>query len=349
MTTFVSVQSNNPEPLIQYLRASCSMGSLKTTEFISEVQVLLDVSKKEALELSKELAFEDGKLNNVNALFDMKSPATDKPLLSLYLDSIKQCVTNRKGTTVAPVKKNDGTVVDNQKKTDNDKGSSPCSNTIRILVDAMVADLYKICRSTYALESSQFIDVALRHDLRRSESWRLLKPMGFKEGLCVSSAQKWFDNQGQMKLYYYNVLGRAYHTSMNPNAEETPTMLSSDDDDCDLQEPSWAMNSNRLQKKYKQTSTPPPGATTPTTTGVGMLHPHTYPRKNDASSFASLSSPLSFHKRRPSSPTSWHNDDVVGGGGGGDDEEVLGTSALPDWASSHKWKKRIQLEFGDRR
>jgi hypothetical protein len=28
---------------------------------------------------------------------------------------------------------------------------------------------------------------------------------------------------------------------------------------------------------------------------------------------------------------------------------VLGTSALPDWASSHKWKKRIQLEFGDRR
>ena len=170
------------DQLVSYLRSHILSSPLKTVEFCTEASRILNISRSDALDLSQELDFEDGKLYNVAILFNISQAG--KPMRPLYMDAICQAITGHRDNVI----------------------NSPCRErnsekyaAVQGVVDAMVADLHKECSGGYALDSSVFIDVAIRHDLRRSEAWRLLEPMNFSEGLCVSAFSKWFDEEGNMR------------------------------------------------------------------------------------------------------------------------------------------------------
>lgn len=327
MSSFTSTTlSTESEKFVQYLREqsnSVAGGSLKTCDFLCKATKLLKVSRSKALELSVDLDFEDGKLFNVASLFDLSK--NDKPLRQLYKDAIhsmQQSSTQQQSSNNLPTALSTG-------------AETTTYDEVEHLVDAMVADLYNVCCGGYALDSAAFLNVALRHDLRRSEAWRLLGTFDFEEGLCVSATEKWFDEQHRMRDLYWNSLADTFLLSVPAATAAAPLTVE--------QKPSWAFSGLLQQstlKKKKQ-------------------------KKNSSTSSSPSFSPLSSTAPSPTSarssviriPGSTLNDnkEYVSSE---EEEEVdrISVSSLsstgsrsqtPDWGSSHKWKKRIQYEYGE--
>ena len=365
--------SGHHDQLVNYLRSQVLFGPLKTVEFVSEAVKILGISRSDALALSEELDFEDGKLFNVAILFEVTK--VEKPMRPLYMDAVIAAITSDRA------KNNNNKNVYVTGSTSTRANDTQSYVAVKNVVDAMVADLYKVCHGGYALDSTIFIDVAVRHDLRRSEAWRLLKEMNFEEGLCVSASSKWFTDEGKMRELYWYTLADAHIQSSLPGrihimATGEVEELSPKHDSNKI--PSWARR-GLLQKSYKtvngntcrnrnrnyykpMSSGSPrkqlsPSSEAPTPTGLlKSLSFRSADRKHMSSSdsggeeYDAESSDRSdveeeeqqqqqeVHSEQKQQRTSRSTSPSTS-----PDNRKIRT---PDWASSHKWKKRISFTYG---
>ena len=328
------------EKLVHYLRRNIPSGPLKTAQFVSQATLLLNVTRRQALELSVELNFIGGELSDVSTLFDMNEK--EKPLRSLFLNSIHEILKNTR-TSNEKINTSTKNILDTEKNTEKFRA-------VKHLVDALVADIYKISRDCYGLNSSQFVDVALRHEFRRSEAWQLLKPMGFQEGIAVCAREKWFDNR-EMKGLYWNILADAFTMSFKPKivaAEKAPLrfqdICSYDEEEEEL--PGWA-GSGLLQQNFKSVKHNQKSTTFSSSSSFTPAPPSPNARLTSSTaptpsgkSIRMLSTKYtSYSNIEPSSQNESDNEFT-------DDEyssSYDSRCSTPDWASSHKWKKRLNI------
>lgn len=341
MASLCEPASNVVDKFVNYLQKRPTGTPLKTVEFVNKATQFLGVSKNQAMNLSLEFDFEDGMIFDVACLFDMTKD--DKPMRHLYREAINDAVEK---STVG---------------SQHEEMTVEKYDAVKDIVDGVVADMRKLCHDGYTLDSSVFIDVAIRHDLRRSEAWRLLEPMGFEEGLCVSVSTKWFDANGKMRELYWETLADAYaESAVSGHVHSMGTGEVVDVSSSRLQQSrSWARPTCRpglLQSSFETVrgnKANPTNPTTPKKKSGGESVLSKAPTPSSSQSFRHID----VDSKRATSMDGDEIDELYDDTSDGDEMKnsekesprssfSSPRSETPDWGSSYKWKKRVKNVYG---
>ena len=195
------------QAVVEFFRSAAKKSEqVLASDFQTAASELLGISDEDALDLAYQLDFEGGCMMVPGALLTspprktkrrgVLSTMPDSAMRPLYYDTIFEYAKAAQAQMVMAA----------QEEEEEEEGEGEGEGEdFDNYVAQFATDLLKQC-NLYAMEVAQFTKVAHAHDLRRSETFKLLKTFGFVGGLAVNPKEKWFDQNGKMRAKFMHDL-----------------------------------------------------------------------------------------------------------------------------------------------